>query len=149
MERWRPDVVSAYLEFLPIEKELRRWINTLCLIPFYRFTALDEISREKFIEIFHHRYKNVPQSELATWASQTGDQFWIHRLYRDARQRLDWHKNRGHKVVLISGGLEPILEPLARVLTPDALIAAQPEIQDGLLTGNLLDGVLSGPRKST
>ena len=144
------NVVSAYLDFLSYrDKKLSRWIHTLCLMPFLPFyLILDEISREKFIEVFHHRYKNVLQSELTAWATEAGQQFWIPRLYHDARKRLDWHKNRGHKVVLISGGLEPILEPLAKVLIPDALIAAQPEIKDGLLTGHLKGSVLSGPRKA-
>ncbi len=144
------NVVLAYMHFLRHDAaKLRRWARTALLLPGLPFyVLLDLISRERFIRVFHRKYASVRQSDLQAWAREAGELFWRPHLYPEALRQIDWHRGRGHRVVLISGGLEPVLEPLVKIVGPDMLVAARPETRDGRLTGRLIDGVLSGPRKA-
>ena len=144
------NVVTAYLHFLLHgATRFQRWARAALLVPGLPYYAvLDMFSRERFIEVFHRRYANVSRSELQRWATEAGELFWRPRLYPKALQQIEWHRSKGHNVVLISGGLKPVLEPLLTIVKPDRLVAAQPETRDGRLTGKLIDGVLSGPRKA-
>ena len=144
------NVVLAYMHFLRHDTTtFRRLARTALLLPALPYYAVvDMISRERFIEVFHRKYANVRQSELQAWATEAGELFWRPRIYPEALRQIAWHRGKGHRVVLISGGLEPVLEPLVKVVEPDMLVAARPETRDGRLTGRLIDGVLSGPKKA-
>ena len=65
-----------------------------------------------------------------------------------ARRRIEEHRAQGHKVVLVSGGLAPVLDPLALHLGASACVAAQPAVRAGRLTGQLKGGVLAGAAKA-
>jgi HAD superfamily hydrolase (TIGR01490 family) len=144
------NIVLAYLAFrLHGTSRLRRWaFSTLFLpkVPFY--AVLDTFSRERFCEVFYRSYASVRLSDLERWAAEAGRHFWERRLFPGALRQLDDHRARGHRIVLVSGGIEPILRPLAQMLAPDALVAAQPEMEDGRLTGRLVGGPLSGHKKA-
>ena len=70
------------------------------------------------------------------------------RVHPAALERIAWHRDQGHELVLISASLELYLEPLARRLGFDAVLATRLVVrQDGFLTGDL-DGLnVRGPEK--
>ena len=140
----------AYLAFrLHGSSRRQRWaFSTLFLpkLPFY--AVLDSFSRERFCEVFYRSYAGVRLSDLETWAAEAGRRFWDRRLFPDALRQLNDHRANGHRIVLVSGGIEPVLRPLDQILAPDALVAAQPEMEDSRLTGRLVGGPLSGQRKA-
>lgn len=59
------------------------------------------------------------------------------RLLPDAVRRLHWHQCAGHFVVLLSGALDPLLEPLAESLGVSARIGTQLEVVGRQLTGRI------------
>ncbi len=61
--------------------------------------------------------------------------------------RLDEHRRAGHAIVLVTGSLEFLIEPIARLLGATVLLAAKPEVRDGLYTGRLLQPLPYGPGK--
>jgi len=140
----------AYLAFrLHGSSRRQRWaFSTLFLpkLPFY--AVLDSFSRERFCEVFYRSYAGVRLSDLETWAAEAGRRFWDRRLFPDALRQLNDHRANGHRIVLVSGGIEPVLRPLDQILAPDALVAAQPEMEDSRLTGRLVGGPLSGHKKA-
>ncbi len=144
------NVVRAYLDFRQQGYSLlQRWAQaTLFLpkVPYY--IILDALSRERFCEVFFHSYAEVHKSDLERWASGAAQRYWHPRLFPEALLQLERHRAQGHRIVLVSGGIEPVLKPLAEMLAVDALIAAQPEVEDARLTGRLVDGPLSGKRKA-
>ena len=143
------NVVLAYLDFrFHRSSRFRRWLTTtlfLPKVPFY--AALDAISRVWFCNVFYRSYAEVDLSALKEWAAEAGEDFWNKSLFPEALQQLREHRANGDRIVLISGGIQPSLAPLAEMLAPDALVAAQPEMENGRLTGRLVDGPLSGDRK--
>lgn len=144
------NVVQAYLNFrLYGSSLLQRWVRSTLLLPRVPFYAvLDTFSRERFCRVFYRSYAAVRQSELESWAAEAGQRYWRPRLYPEALRQLEQHRADGHRIVLVSGGIEPVLKPLAQMLDADALLAAQPEMKDSRLTGRLVDGPLSGTRKA-
>jgi HAD superfamily hydrolase (TIGR01490 family) len=64
-----------------------------------------------------------------------------------ALNRIAWHKQRGDRVVVVSGGLDAYLQPWCDALGVD-LICTQLEIRAGVLTGRYLHGDCTGPRKA-
>ena len=144
------NIVLAYIDFrLHGASRLQRWAFITMLLPKVPFYAiLDTISRERFCEMFYGSYAEVHVSDLESWAADAGVVYWDRRLFPEALRQLQDHRAQSHRIVLISGGIEPVLKPLAEILATDALVAAQPEMEDGRLTGRLVDGPLSGDKKA-
>ncbi|HLZ35195.1 MAG TPA: HAD family hydrolase [Nitrospira sp.] len=55
----------------------------------------------------------------------------------DGMRRLEEHRQAGHVIILITGSLDFLIDPIATALQVDRCIAAQPEEIDGLYTGRL------------
>lgn len=59
-------------------------------------------------------------------------------LRQDAMQRLEWHKQQGHRCIVISASMELYVRPWALKAGFDDVIATRLEIQeDGCITGKL------------
>lgn len=57
------------------------------------------------------------------------------RLYREGRERIAWHRDQGHQVVIISASTAQLVAPLAERLALDAALATRLEVKDGCYTG--------------
>ncbi len=55
----------------------------------------------------------------------------------DGMSRMEVHRRAGHVIILITGSLDFLIEPIAAALQVDRCIAAEPERIDGLYTGRL------------
>jgi phosphatidylglycerophosphatase C len=72
-------------------------------------------------------------ARAAGWATTE-----LPRLVRPAAlDRLRWHQSRGHRVVLVSASLEVLVEPWARTIGVDDVLATRLETRDGRVTGRL------------
>ncbi len=61
--------------------------------------------------------------------------------------RIREHQAAGHRVVLLSGTLDFLAQPLQAYLQADRLVAARPEVERGRLTGRLAEPHPYGARK--
>jgi HAD superfamily hydrolase (TIGR01490 family) len=59
------------------------------------------------------------------------------RLSPDAIERLHWHQSAGHFVILLSGTLDLLLEPLAEFLGVSARVGTELEIRERYFTGRI------------
>lgn len=71
------------------------------------------------------------------------------RLLPRALERIDWHRRAGHFVVLLSGGLDVLVAPLAEALGVHARIATRLESKNGKLTGRIAGEHFRGAAKAT
>jgi len=144
------NVVLAYLDFRTRHlSPLGRWAFLALFVPRLAYYALlDWRSRGLFNLAFYRNYAGVPREEVEAWAEEAVDSFWRPRLFPQALARLEWHRAQGHRIVLLSGGLEVTLAPLARRLGADALVAARLEEEGGRFTGRLGHPPLSGEEKA-
>lgn len=115
-------------------------------IPYY--VALDAASRAAFQRAFYRLYRPVPPAILRDRAEALFHHHVRPRLYPAGVERVTRHRRRGHRVVLITGSLEPIVDPLARHLGVVDVIAARLAVADGAHTGALEDSPLAGSRKA-
>ena len=70
------------------------------------------------------------------------------RLRPTTLERAAWHRDQGHRLVMISASMSVYLEPLAADLGFDALLATELEVDDaGRLTGRLSGANVRGPEK--
>lgn len=71
------------------------------------------------------------------------------RLRRDTLERLAWHRQQGHELVLVSASLAAYLDPLAIDLGIDHVIAVIVTVdENGFLTGEMDGGNVRGPAKA-
>ena len=59
------------------------------------------------------------------------------RLSPEAVNRLRWHQSAGHIVILLSGTLDLLLEPLAERLGVHARVGSELEVEDSRFTGRI------------
>jgi len=91
--------------------------------------------------------KGFPADELADQGELFAESY-AGRLRPDVVDRLEWHGQSGHEVVIISASLAAYLEPLGRRLGADAVLATGLEVgPDGLLTGRLAGANVRGAEK--
>ena len=91
--------------------------------------------------------RGLPISDVVAAAVDFGHRL-EQRVHPAATERIAWHKQRGHELVLISASLAMYLEPLAERLGFDAVLATGLEVgQDGFLTGALEGMNVRGPEK--
>ena len=58
-------------------------------------------------------------------------------IYAEARELINQHKDAGHDVIIISASARILVEPIARELGVDNVVATEMEIADGALTGTV------------
>jgi phosphatidylglycerophosphatase C len=76
-------------------------------------------------------------AELQTLGERYGNDL-VRRLRPWMLARVDWHREQGHRLVIVSASLDVYLEPVGRSLGFDAVLATTLEIDpDGRLTGRL------------
>ena len=109
------NVVQAYLNFrFHRSSRLQRWLFAILLMPKLPiYVTLNAISRAWFLKFFYRSYAKVDLSALKEWAAEAGEEFWNERLFPDALRQLHEHRAKGHRIVLVSGGIQPSLAPLA------------------------------------
>jgi HAD superfamily hydrolase (TIGR01490 family) len=64
-----------------------------------------------------------------------------------ARQRIDWHKGRGDRLVMVSASLDLYLEPVAAALGFDDLLCTSPSVNHMVFDGGLVGKNCRGPEK--
>ena len=144
------NIVQAYLDFrLQDASFVRRWAHlTLMLTKLPYYVVLDSISRDRFCEVFYRKYARVGEAEMERWAAGAAERYWSPRLFPAALQQLEAHRAQGHRIILISGGIESVVKPLAEVLGVDAMFGTEPEVEGTYLTGRLVNGPLNGMKKA-
>jgi len=85
----------------------------------------------------------IAKSKAFEFAEVTIPQY----IRSEALDRIDWHQQRGDRVVIVSASLNLYLQPWCRELGVD-LICTEVESANGILTGNYLGGDCSSLEKA-
>jgi len=85
---------------------------------------------------------------LAPVAEAFADEVVASHLRPDTRARLEWHRDQGHELVIVSASPELYVVPLARRLGVDAVLATRLEVgADGRLSGRFAGRNCRGSEK--
>ncbi|HEU0318394.1 MAG TPA: HAD-IB family hydrolase, partial [Solirubrobacteraceae bacterium] len=107
----------------------------------------DRRSRADFNRIFYQQYRGLPAGELRDHARASLSDFILPRLRHDAVRRIRAHRARGDRVVLVTGALDFLVEPLRHLA--DELIAARLTERRGAFTGELEEPPLSADGRAS
>jgi len=142
------NVVShyAWLKLRDLPVALRPlWAATLVgRIPFY--WALDKVSRAHFNRAFYRNYRGWKPARARRLGAESFSGYVLKRLYPEAVETLREHKRAGHRVVLLSGALDFILEPFEDLA--DDVLTARLEEEDGVYTGELSGAPVAGEARA-
>ena len=58
------------------------------------------------------------------------------KITKQARDTLDWHREQGHRLVLVTATIAPMAEAMAEVLGMDAVYGCGPANRSGILSGS-------------
>ena len=116
----------------------------LTKIPYY--WGLDKISRAHFNRAFYKNYAGWKPSRARFLGQESFEGFTLERIFPDALQQLRDHKAAGHRVVLLSGALDFLLEPM-KDLADDVLCSTLAQ-ENGAYTGELTGAPVAGDARA-
>lgn len=96
--------------------------------------ATDRVSRGAADAMVYRQFKGLSESALLADAELCCDTLLIPSLFPEALAEMDRHREAGRRIILLSGGIDVVLRPLARLLKAD-LLAQRLEVRDGRFTG--------------
>ena len=120
-----------------------------CSVPLARAAALGGPHRDRAKAVVLQRvFGGLPLAPLAEAAEAFADDVVASALRRDMRARVDWHREQGHELVLVSASPELYVSPIGRRLGFHAVLATRLEVDaDGRLTGRIEGANCRGPEK--
>jgi HAD superfamily hydrolase (TIGR01490 family) len=111
------------------------------------YLVADRRSRADFNRTFYQQYRGLPAGDLRDQAAAALSDFILPRLRHDAVRRIRAHRARGDRVVLVTGALDFLVEPLRHLA--DELIAARLTEHRGAFTGELAEPPLSADGRAS
>ncbi len=105
--------------------------------------AADDTKEALFADLL----SGLPAQEVERLAADFADHHLRRRIRRDARDRLDWHRKQGHRVVVVSASPDLYVGPAADMLGADAALATRLAVSGHLLTGRYEGKNCRGPEK--
>ncbi len=111
------------------------------------FYCLDRIDRSAFNRVFYRQYRGLDVEEARALAEACAAEVYRPAVYPAARQVVEEHLARGDQVIIVSGALDFLLEPLARMLRATAALGARLGTSGRRFTGELEGPALAGPEK--
>jgi len=138
---------KLYLEYLRTNGYIswRKWIAITAQIGLYVVGLTD------FPHLMARLMAQVAGADEAqTWRISEA---WFRSMLRDyiaedARERIEWHRDQGHHVAIVSASTPYAVEPVARDLgLKDAYLATRLEVVSGRFTGRVLEPPCYGSYK--
>ena len=125
---------------------IRHGLSTLASLPV--FAAADRISRKAFNELFYRYYKGEDEDRLVTLAAELFEDVIKPSIFPKAPGLIEQSRRAGLRQVIVSGGLDFTVRPLARYLGVDDFIANRLEFEEGVATGKLGSPFVAGATKA-
>ena len=122
------------------------WIAWFALKVVYYF-FLDKVSRTRFNQVFYRNYRGLKAEDVKQLAGEQFETYGRSKLFLAALDCIREHQNRGDLIVLVTGSLDFIVQPLADYLQADAALTVQLEEAHGKFTGELTTLPLSEAEK--
>jgi HAD superfamily hydrolase (TIGR01490 family) len=112
------------------------------------FWAADKLSRKAFNELFYRYYRGQSEDRLIVLAEELFDDVIKKTIYPGARDLIDESRRAGCRQILVSGGLDFTVRPLATYLGVEDVVANRLEFSAGYATGRLEKPFIAGATKA-
>lgn len=125
---------------------LVKTVKTIASLPL--FWAADKLSRKAFNELFYRYYQGQSEDRLVILAEELFEDVIKPTIFPGAQDLIDESRRAGCRQVLLSGGLDFTVRPLAKFLGVDDFIANRLEFSNGYATGRLDKPFVAGATKA-
>ena len=112
------------------------------------YLILDSISRTRFNQVFYRNYRGREVAELKVLSTRMFEAYIRPKIFSEAVSQIQEHKEQGTAIVLVTGSLDFVVQPIADYLAVDAVLAPQLREQGGHFTGELTTAPLIGEAKA-
>lgn len=127
-------------------RSIRDGIKTALSIPI--FAVADKLSRKLFNQMFYQYYAGQPEDRLIVLAEDLFEEVIRPSIYPGTKDLVEESRRSGCRQVLVSGGLDFTIRPLARYLGITDVIANRLEFENGYATGRLGKPFVAGATKA-
>lgn len=100
--------------------------------------ALERNSRAEFQRSFYREYAGLDAEEMRHLGREALEAVTLRRIYPAGIRRIREHKRAGHRVLLLTGAMDVVVEPLAELLEVEVDCAHLLIDPEGRLTGDLV-----------
>ena len=125
---------------------VRKSLLTAASLPL--FAVADRVSRKIFNELFYGYYAGESEDRLHVLAAELFEEVIRPTIYPRTPELLAQARRAGLRLVIVSGGLDFIVRPLAKHLGVDDYIASTLEFDRGYATGKLGKPLVAGAEKA-
>lgn len=106
------------------------------------------VDRRTFNELLFSTYEGMSEDRLFLLSDEVFEDRILPTLYPEALDLVQKSRDAGHEIVLVSGTVDFILEPLSAHLGGCTMLCNRLEMKNGIATGKLLKPVAAGPEKA-
>jgi HAD superfamily hydrolase (TIGR01490 family) len=135
----RTNVVQYYLWYRQRNMSaFRRCLDLITFIPrAIQYLALEKISRRYFVEAFYKSYRGVEAEDLRAWDRENFESRTVPRIFPQAVETIQKHRQEGHRIVFLTGGLDSRVEPLAERLSANDVLSVRLISENGRYIGRV------------
>ena len=137
----------AYMRGRELPPGQRPFWNLWFLCKGVAYLCIDRFSRSTFNRLFYRNYRHLSAAGLKRLAPDVFTHVIRPNLSAQGLDTARRHQAAGHKLVLVTGSLDFIMEPLARYLGVARLEAVKLRTYRGKFTGSLEGEIMSGQEK--
>ncbi|HEY4400857.1 MAG TPA: HAD-IB family hydrolase [Acidimicrobiia bacterium] len=111
--------------------------------------ALDDERRDAAkVALVRHTLTGHDAARVSAVAAEFAEEVVARHLRPDVVERVTWHRNQGHELVIVSASFKSYLDPIAAWLGVAAVLATELAVgDDGRLTGELVRPNVRGAEK--
>jgi alcohol-forming fatty acyl-CoA reductase len=113
-----------------------------------RWLYLERRSRAEFTRAFYREYEGLDVERMRRLGQEALNTVTLRRVFPEGVRRIRAHKEAGHRVLLLTGALDVVVQPLAELLEVD-VDCAHLLVEDGLMTGDLEQPPPAGEARAT
>jgi HAD superfamily hydrolase (TIGR01490 family) len=113
-----------------------------------RWLSLERRSRADFQRSFYREYDGLDLERMRSLGQEALNTVTLRRMFPQGVRRIRAHKQAGHRVLLLTGALDVVVEPLAELLEVE-VDCAHLLVRDGRLTGDLREPPPAGEARAT
>jgi HAD superfamily hydrolase (TIGR01490 family) len=146
----RTNIVHAFAWYARHQPTLTgsAWKSAKIALSIPMFLAADKLSRKAFNRLFYGYYRGEPEDRLVVLADELFEDVIRPSLFPRAPDLIAESRRAGLRQVIVSGGLDFTVRPLAEHLGVDDFIANTLEFENGYATGHLGKPFVAGASKA-
>ena len=113
-------------------------LKMMAMLGNYMFTTHSEDSLESTKEALTRIIKDRESEPLRQVAQDALQEVITPFIYAEARELIEWHREQGHSIAIVTASASIMVQPIAKELGADHLFATELEEKDGRFTGAVM-----------